>query len=283
MVGRLGLAACLLAGLALPGFLQPAAADPPRRVLSMNLCTDQLAMLLAAPGQLVSVSYLAQDPTASAMAEEAARLPVNHGLAEEIVLMRPDLVLAGGWTASGTIRLLQRLDVPVEVFPVETDIAGIRANIRRMGEVLGREAAAEALLARFDADLARLADAPPAPRPRAALYAVNGYSSGSATLAGQIVALAGFDNVADELGLPAGGVLALETLLLSDPDLLVEGRRYPGHARGQEVLDHPALKALTDGRPAEVMADPDWVCGTPFILRAVAQLRAARLALREAR
>ncbi|UFS66844.1 ABC transporter substrate-binding protein [Paracoccus denitrificans] len=274
MVGRLCLAACLLAGLILP-----AAAEPPRRVLSVNLCTDQLAMLLAAPGQIVSVSYLAQDPTASAMADQAARLPANRGRAEEIFLMRPDLVLAGAWSSPETIRLLQRLGIPVEVFPVETDIAGIRANIRRMGDVLGRQARAKALLARFDADLARLADAPPGPRPRAALYMVNGYSSGRDSLAGQIVALAGFDNVADDLGLPAGGVVPLEALLLSGPDLLVEGRRYPGSSRAQEVLDHPALKALSRGRPAEVMSDPDWVCGTPHILRAIAQLRDARLAL----
>ncbi len=278
MVRRLGLVAGLLAGLILPGFFQPAAAEPPRRVLSMNLCTDQLAMMLAAPGQLVSVSYLAQDPSASAMAVEAGCLPVNHGLAEEIFLMRPDLVLAGAWSTPETIRLLDRLNIPVEVFPIETDIAGIRANIRRMGAVLGREAQARAMLARFDADLAGLSDAQ-GPRPRAALYAANGYSSGSDSLAGEIVALAGFDNVADELGLPSGGVLPLETLLLSDPDLLVEGRRYAGHARAQEVLDHPALKALARGRPAEVMSDPDWVCGNPHILRAVSQLRDARLAL----
>ncbi|MCJ1902025.1 MULTISPECIES: ABC transporter substrate-binding protein [Paracoccus] len=278
MVRRLGLVAGLLAGLILPGFFQPAAAEPPRRVLSMNLCTDQLAMMLAAPGQLVSVSYLAQDPSASAMAVEAGRLPVNHGLAEEIFLMRPDLVLAGAWTTPETVRLLRRLNIPVEVFPIESDLTGIRANIRRMGAVLGREAQARAMLARFDADLARLSDAQ-GPRPRAALYAANGYSSGSDSLAGEIVALAGFDNVADELGLPSGGVLPLETLLLSDPDLLVEGRRYAGHARAQEVLDHPALKALSRGRPAEVMSDPDWVCGNPHILRAVSQLRDARLAL----
>ncbi|SFY42115.1 iron complex transport system substrate-binding protein [Paracoccus pantotrophus] len=278
MVRRLGLVAGLLAGLILPGFFQPAAAEPPRRVLSMNLCTDQLAMMLAAPGQLVSVSYLAQDPSASAMAAEAGRLPVNHGLAEEIFLMRPDLVLAGAWSTPETIRLLDRLNIPVEVFPIEIDIAGIRANIRRMGAVLGREAQARAMLARFDADLARLSDAQ-GPRPRAALYAANGYSSGSDSLAGEIVALAGFDNVADELGLPSGGVLPLETLLLSDPDLLVEGRRYAGHARAQEMLDHPALKALARGRPAEVMSDPDWICGNPHILRAVSQLRDARLAL----
>jgi iron complex transport system substrate-binding protein len=42
------IAACGLLAL----FAAPAAAAP-ARVVSMNLCTDQLAMLLAAPGQLV--------------------------------------------------------------------------------------------------------------------------------------------------------------------------------------------------------------------------------------
>jgi len=276
MVARLGLILGLIVGLA-----QHAAAQPPRRVLSMNLCTDQLALMLAAPGQLVSVSALAADPSSSAMAKEAAPLPANHGLTEEIYLMQPDLVVAGAWSSPETIRLLQRLNIPVEVFPVENDLAGIRANILRMGKVLGRDAEAQRLIARFDADLSLLSDPAPGPRPRAALYAVNGYSSGHNSLAGQIIALAGFDNIADELGLPAGGILALERLLIADPDLLVEGRRYPGAARGQELLEHPALKALGQDKSTVVMSDPDWVCGTPYILRAVAQMREARLALQE--
>ena len=45
--------------------------EAPGRVVSMNLCTGQLAMMLAAPGQLHSGTYLAIDPRASAMAEEA--------------------------------------------------------------------------------------------------------------------------------------------------------------------------------------------------------------------
>lgn len=268
MVARLCLALALLAW--------PAAADAPRRVLSMNLCTDQLAMLLAAPGQLVSVSYLARDPFASALAAAAAGLPVNHGLAEEIVVERPDLVLAGAWSTPATVDLLRRMDLPVVVFQPENDLAGIRANILRMGAVLGREPQAQALVAGFDADLARLEDAPAGPRPRAALYAAAGYSSGSQSLSGQILALAGYDNIADELGLKTGGVLALESLLLARPDLLIQGRRYPGQSRAQEMMDHPALRALTRGRPVAVMSDPDWVCGTPAILNAVARLRAVR-------
>ena len=61
----------------------------------MNLCTDQLAMLLADPGQLVSVSHMALDPLSSAMVEEAEAFTINRGGAEQVYLMRPDLVLAG--------------------------------------------------------------------------------------------------------------------------------------------------------------------------------------------
>lgn len=264
------LLAVVLACLALP-----VAAQTPRRVVSINLCTDQLAMQLAAPGQLVSVSYLARDPAASAMATEAAALPINHGLAEEIFLLRPDLVLAGSWSPPATVALLRRVGVPVEVFPPESDLAGIRANIARMGRVLDRQPQADAMLAAFDTDLARRRP-PPEPRPTAALYAVGGYTSGSDSLSGQIVGLAGYDNIADGLGLRQGGTLSMEQLLLAQPDLVILGRRYPGQARAQDLLDHPALRALLQDRATVTVSDPDWVCGTPRILRAADSLRAAR-------
>nr|WP_235829747.1 ABC transporter substrate-binding protein [Frigidibacter oleivorans] len=249
----------------------------PARVVSMNLCTDQLALLLAAPGQLVSVSHLAADPRASALAGAAAALPANRGLAEQIFLMRPDLVLAGSFSNPATVDLLRRLGVRVESFAPETGMEDIRAAIARMGALLGRQAEAAAMLARFDADLARLAAGAPARRPRAALYDANGWTSGDASLAGQILRLAGFDNVAEAAGLHRGGTLPLERLVMADPDLVVSAARRPAASRAEEVLDHPALAALAPGR--HVTTGADWVCGTPFVLRAAADLAARRPAL----
>lgn len=266
----------LLAGLALA---LPAAAQAPRQVVSMNLCTDQLAMLLAGPGQLVSVSFLAQDPASSSMVAQAAAYPANHARAEEILGFRPDLVLAGAWSHRNTVDLLRRTGVRVETFAPENDIESIRDSIIRMGAVLGRDDAAAALLAGFDADLARLRAEVADPRPRAALYAANGYSTGSGSLSGQVLALAGFDNAADEAGLSAGGFLPLEMLLLARPDMLVLDQHYSGHSRAEEILDHPALRAARRWIPASVLSSPDWVCGTPFVLRAAESLRDARQAL----
>src|SRR3546814_21060735 len=91
----------------------------------MNVCTDQLVMQIARPERIVSLSFLSRDPQVSAMAAEAAVFPVNHGLAEEILPLRPDLVVAGSYTPRPTVPLLRRLGVPVLALAAETSIAAV--------------------------------------------------------------------------------------------------------------------------------------------------------------
>lgn len=98
---------------ALVASVQPALADAPGRVVSINLCTDQLAMMLAAPGQLISVSHLATEVQSSSMVEEAKAYPMNRGQVEQVFLMRPDMVLAGTYTQVSTVEMLRGLGVEV--------------------------------------------------------------------------------------------------------------------------------------------------------------------------
>ena len=252
-----------------------AGTESPGRVVSMNLCTDQLAMMLAAPGQLLSVSYIARDTRASAMAEQAKDYPVNHGLAEEIYLMQPDLVIAGAFSTRATVDMLRRLGVPVEVFDPANSLEEVRDRIARMGAVLHREEAAGALIARFDADLAVLAGEPRR-RPRAVLYYANGYTSGDRTLAGQILRAAGFDNAAAGAGHAGGARLPLEVLAMIDPEAVITAQPYPGASRSEDILEHPVVRHLRRTRAGAVLTDHDWVCGTPYVLRAVRHLAQAR-------
>ncbi len=247
----------------------------PSRVVSMNLCTDQLAMLLAAPGQLVSISYIAQDERASAMAEAALAYPVNHGLAEEIYLLQPDLVIAGAYSTTATTEMLRRLGIPVVVFQPANSLQDVRARILQMGDILGREEAARALLVDYDQRLATQEQAGPE-APRAALYAANGFTSGSMTLAGQILRAAGLRNIADELGYTRSGHMPLELLAMSAPELLIGTSPYPLAARSEDNLAHPVVRQLASRSGAGQMRDADWVCGTPHVLRAVAALATER-------
>lgn len=264
-LGILGAALLLATAIA----TSRAAAEPPRRVVSANLCTDQLAMLIAAPGQLVSVSHVARDPVSSAMAAEAEGFAVNHGTAEEIFLLAPDLVLAGEYLGPDTRLTLERLGLRVETFRVDASFEDVRANILRMGALLGREARAAELAAGLDA---ALAPPPPGPRPTAALFYANAYTSGAGTLAHEILTQAGLDNLAARQGVSGLARLPLEILALEAPDLLVLGQDYATPALAQQVLRHPAARALGADRAA--IADNLWVCGLPQTVQAVAALRA---------
>lgn len=265
---RLMAGACL--GAALCG---PVAADRPARVVSINLCTDQLAMLLAAPAQLVSVSRIALDEHVSAMAAQAAQYTINAGRAEEVHVMRPDLVVAGVYTSRETIALLRRLGIEVQQFDVVRSLADVRARITQMGAALGRDAAAAALIAEFDATLTSLQEGLPATmeKPRAALYYANGYTTGENSLATEILAAAGLRNAPAEAGF-GRGKLPLEMLAMIAPDLMITARRYAGGSRAEEILDHPVVNRLRGQAATAALTDHDWVCGTPFVTRAIANL-----------
>lgn len=243
--------------------------ETPDRVVSMNLCTDQLLLILADPGQIASLSYMAADPANSAMPAAAAPYPANHGRAEEIFLFRPDLVLASTWSSPGTLSMLDRLGLRVEAFPAGVTMAELRDNIRRMGTLLGQEARAEAVLAAFDARLSAITARIAGPNPRAALYGPGGYASGSRTLEGQVLEVAGFDNVAGEFGLDWGGTLPLEELVMAAPDVMIGTERAAGSGRATEILNHPALAGL---RRAAPVRHQDLICATPAVLDALAAL-----------
>jgi len=273
----LGAAALVLGGV-------PVRADTiPRRVVSMNLCTDQMAMLMAGEGQLHSVSDLARDPQASVLVDEARQFVVNHGLAEEIFMMRPDLVLAGTFTSKASVAMLRRLGFRVEQFPPAYSFDEIRAQLRRMGGLLGRQERAEALVHELDR---RLADIPEpgqdAWRPLAALHYENSYTAGSGTLSSEAVARAGLENLGSRLGLSGTVRLPLEVLVLSAPDLVVSGTRQDASAPAlaTQTFAHPALRAVLQGRALTAVPDKYWVCGAPFTAEAVRILADAAVPLK---
>lgn len=273
------LAACLLVAAA------PALAGPaPQRVVSMNVCTDQLAMLVAGKGQLHAVSMLARDPHSSAMVAQAQHFAVNHALAEEIFLMEPDLVLAGTFSSRATVGLLRRLGIRVEEFAPARSFDDIREQVLRVGALLHRPQRAGELAAALDAGLAALA-AEPASGRLIALYEANSYTTGTGTLANEIFHVAGLVNIAEQLGIAGSTRLPLELLIAARPDLIATSHReYDAPALAQENFVHPAFAALEMHTEGVTVPVANMICGAPFTLEAafVLQRAAAQGADRQA-
>lgn len=270
----------VLMTMATASFPHSAHAEPtPARVVSMNLCTDQMAMLLAEPGQLVSVSHLALDPLASTMVEAAAGYEINRGGAEQIFLMQPDLVLAGTFTSVASVTLLRSLGVEVVQFPPVQSLVDVAAQMREMGAVLGQAERGAAMASEFEAAVAAFRHEGRAAT--AAIYYPNGYTTGAGTLSDDILRLTGFANIGAEAGITGGGILPLERLVMAAPEMIVTSSPYPGASRSEEILMHPALAALRAKAGTARVTDADWICGLPSLLRAVEGMAAARAGLPE--
>lgn len=83
--------------LGVPGV---AAAEPPKRIVSFNICADQLVVALADPSQIAGLSPYATDPAVSTVAEKARAFRRVNWQAESTIPLDPDLVLVGfSWTA----------------------------------------------------------------------------------------------------------------------------------------------------------------------------------------
>jgi len=274
---RAGRAAAALCGLlaaimATPG---PAAAQHPQRVASIFLCSDQLLLRLADRSRIVSLNRFAADPSFSNEVDAARGIALNRGLAEEILPLRPDLVIAGTYSAPATKAMLRRLGIPVLELPVETDFDGIRANIRRVAAALGEDARGEKLIADFDRELAAVAPDGEG-RPTLMLYRFGGYSQGRHTLSHAIFERAGFTNYA-ATRVEGVGRLSLEQIVADPPDALLLGESGADrNSLSAETLAHPALQRLRGTVPTLSLPDRLWICGLANSADAVRRLAAFR-------
>ncbi|MFW2542493.1 ABC transporter substrate-binding protein [Primorskyibacter sp. 2E107] len=268
------LAAAALLAAALPARAAPP--EAPQRIVSLNVCTDQMALLLADPGQIAALSPISTDPRSAVYAAQAEAFDQTEVTAESVVLRQPDLILAGRYTTRATVEMLTGLGYRVEIFEPSNSLATARENIAHMGRLLGPKAEARAavLLQAFDARLAALR-ATPGPQPRVALYYALGNTAGTNTLGADLLAAAGLRNIAADMGLPYGGALPLEALMLADPDLILVGQPYSSPARATDLLTHPVLKR--SGKLRTLANGANWLCATPALLDVVEDLVALRL------
>lgn len=260
------------AALAVLLFAGPGLAAP-KRVVSINLCTDQLAMMLAAPGQLVSVTNWSLKPASSRRIEQARKLHINQGRAEDVLPWKPDLVLAGRFTKRATVRLLRRLGLRVEEFDPAESFAEVAAQVRRMARLLGREKAGRDALAAFS----QLKIPARSTGPLAAVYLSGGDTAGAGTLVDELLRHAGYRNLGAEIGLRGRQSLPLEKLLAGRPQVLIFSSIAPeAPSLSLELLHHPALVRAVGRRQVIELAALVWICPGPELVETIAMLRAYR-------
>lgn len=250
---------------------------PPRRIASLNACLDAMLVHLADRSQIAALSHYAREPRGSTVAAQARTLPFTWESAEEVIALRPDLVLASQHSALATRNALKRLHVPVERFAVPKTVEESLAQVRRVARLTGHEARGEALVARIKAAIAAAAPPPGARRLSALIYQPNGLSAGPHTLVDELMTRAGFDNVARRYGLRAWGNAPLERVLADPPEVLLVGEPAPGaRSWADRVMTHPALGALAGRMRQARLPERLLYCGGPVLIDTAQAMASAR-------
>ena len=248
--------------------------EKPQRVVSINLCTDQLLLLLAQREQIVSLSFMANNPVYSAYAEDVGDIPLNHARVEQIVALQPDLVLAYELSDRQLVGFLRQLGYRVEVIPAPANFSAVEESFLATARALDVEPEGKALVAQLRQGLAVRRGMQPQAGPLAVIYGPNGYSPGTDTLQGAVLEAAGLQNLSQVLGNRYGATIPLEQILAHQPQVFIlSDEEVNVDSLAQKKLQHPALRgAMGQARLAKV-SGRYWSCPTPRLLEAVDELR----------
>lgn len=266
-------------GLALNAWADDARAgtQPPRRIVSLNLCVDPILIEIVPLEHITALSHYSRDPARSTIAALAQKLPITYETAEEVVALEPDLVLASRHSAIATRNALRRVGIRFELFEVPDSIAASFDQVRQVAALLGREREGEILIARIERALQaarRPADAAPL---TAAIYQPGGLSAGAQTVTGELMQLVGLENIAARYGVKSYRPLPLEVLIAAPPDVLLVGEVSPGAPmQAERVIEHRALRALRSRMTRERFPARLLYCAGPTMIPALDALVAAR-------
>lgn len=259
-------------------------AGPPQRIVSLDFCADQYVLKLVQRERILALSPDAARDF-SYMRKRAAGLPSVRPLAEDVILLKPDLVVRSYGGGPQAPALFAKVGVPVHSVGWADDFPAILQAITETAQALGAAAQGRALAAEMLARLAALhGSAPPAhphgqPRRATALYMTpGGVTSGPRSLIHEMLTAAGLDNFQAQ---PGWRTLPLERLAYEQPDLVAAAfiGSMANHHHSWSSTRHPLAQALLAERTLVPIEDAWTACGAWFLMDAVEALARAAQAL----
>ena len=258
------LVAAAIAGCA-PDAPSPATTQPvgattqpkPMRIASVVLAADETLLELVGPDRLVAVSAYADDASYSNVAGKVPKHVLRiRGDIEAILGVRPDLVCVSDISMPGFLKLLERSGLRTYMNNRYHTIAGIRAGILELGDVVGEPERARRMVGRMDARLAavrrKLEGITTRPR---VLHWSGGWTSGTYTTLDDVIIAAGGRNAAAELGLRGPAEISVAHVLKLDPDCVLVSARAQDMSLAA-IGQHPALKGIRAVRANRIIRVP---------------------------
>nr|WP_269141217.1 ABC transporter substrate-binding protein [Sphingomonas sp. IC-56] len=254
-------------------------AAPPSRtggIVSLNPCADAMLVELVPPDRITAISRYSKDPAATSIpADVAARFPGTTGTAEEVITLRPALVIATSYTAPATREAFARAGLKVLYLDSPSTLAASKAQVRELAAALNAKAQGEAMVARIDAAVRDAAST--APPVTALLWIGGNLATGDETLLDEMMKAAGFSNHAAHYGLTYTGYLPIEHVV-ADPPRVMIAPEAPGRDAGARATQLRRWAIRRSGAKVTQANFPRQLvnCGGPVIASAMTRLAQIR-------
>jgi iron complex transport system substrate-binding protein len=258
-------------------------AERPEKIVSLSPTATETLFSIGAGEQLTAVDDQSNYP-ADAPRTKLSGFQPN---VEAIAGFEPDLVIAA-FDPGGLVRGLDKLDIPVLLFPAAKDLEDAYTQMQALGEATGQSEGADALVTRMRSRIGELSDEISAESGLTVYHELGPdfFSATSKTFIGSVYELLGLKNIADEAGgaAPDYPQLSAEYILSADPDLIVLSDTKCCGQTLETVAARPGWKTLTAVKQRNVvLADDDvasrWgprtVDFVELITRAIADLQAS--------
>jgi iron complex transport system substrate-binding protein len=271
-------------GAALLCLLAASCAAPPSGgggIVSTNPCADAMLVELVPPDRIAAISHYSQDPIATSIPLDiAARFRTTRGTAEEVIAMRPDLVVASSFTAPATREAYARAGLKTLYLDSPVTIAASEAQVTELAAALGAADAGKAMNARIERAVA--AAAIPGPRIPALVWIGGNLVSGGGNLLDEMLTRTGFEDWAAHYGLQFTGTLPIERVVADPPQVMLIPDE-PGRDADSRAAQVRALAlAHLGGRVQQARLPRSLVnCGGPVIARAMTRLAEIRRSIRQ--
>lgn len=244
----------------------------PQRVVSLDYCADQYVLRFVPRTRILALSPHAE-ASYTPMRTAAAGLPKVRPRAEDVLVLKPDLVVRsyGGGPRIGA--LLARAGVPVVQLGFPASLAQVRAMVLETASALGAPEEGQTAVAAMDAALNNVMISE---QKMTALYMTPaGVTAGPGTLVHDIIGAAGLRGLETR---PGWHTLPLEDLAYETPDLVVvaDFGQEGSHMSSWTAMAHPVAQRQLRERPAVRLNGGLTSCGGWFATDAVTQLAAAQ-------
>ena len=230
-------------------------ASKPKRILTFAMYTDQIVLGLVTSDHLVGINTLLDDPVLSNIIPIAKKISKKIGNpgAEEVLSMKPDLVIVSDWTQAEKIQSMRDLGLKVVSVKSPETIQDAKDAVSQVAAAIGEPEKGKQLIGMMDKKLAEIREKTskikPEQRKNIVLLSLMTAYGGAGCAYDDACREANVINGIAAAGLKTGQQLTKEMLIKINPDIMLmpvynDRGNYDTQAFIDSYLKDPSLRTV---------------------------------------